>query len=95
MSLDKTIITKRLTYIKYLYQQGVEQSKLPEVIAGFALMQFHDCIEMFLLLVAENLGKKEYTKWTFMQYWTEIGTLTMRDAMNTMKQRRVSLKHHG
>lgn len=30
-----------------------------------------------------------------MQYWTEIGTLTMRDAMNTMKQRRVSLKHHG
>lgn len=58
MSLDKTIITKRLTYIKYLYQQGVEQSKLPEVIAGFALMQFHDSIEMFLLLVAENLGKK-------------------------------------
>lgn len=95
MALDKTIITKRLTYIKYLYQQGVEQSKLPEVIAGFALMQFHDCIEMFLLLVAENLGKKEYTKWTFMQYWTEIGTLTMRDAMDTMKQRRVSLKHHG
>ena len=35
MALDKTIITKRLTYIKYLYQQGVEQSKLPEVIAGF------------------------------------------------------------
>ena len=95
MALDKTIITKRLTYIKYLYQQGVEQSKLPEVIAGFALMQFHDCIEMFLLLVAENLGKQDYTKWPFMQYWTEIGTLTMRDAMNTMKQRRVSLKHHG
>lgn len=95
MALDKTIITKRLTYIKYLYQQGVEQSKLPEVIAGFALMQFHDCIEMFLLLVAENLGKKDYAKWSFMQYWTEIGTLTMRDAMNTMKQRRVSLKHHG
>lgn len=95
MALDKTIITKRLTYIKYLYHQGVEQSKLPEVIAGFALMQFHDCIEMFLLLVAENLGKKDYTKWSFMQYWTEIDSLTMRDAMNTMKQRRVSLKHHG
>lgn len=95
MALDKTIITKRLTYIKNLYQQGVEQSKLPEVIAGFALMQFHDCIEMFLLLVAENLGKKDYTKWPFMQYWAEINTLTMRDAMNIMKQRRVSLKHHG
>lgn len=95
MALDRTIITKRLSYIKYLYQQGVEQSKLPEVIAGFALMQFHDCIEMFLLLVAENLGKKDYTKWSFMQYWTEIDTLTMREAMNIMKQRRVSLKHHG
>lgn len=95
MALDKTLITKRLTYIKYLYQQGVEQSKLPEVIAGFALLQFHDCLEMFLLLTAENLGKKDYNKWSFMQYWTEIKTLTMRDAMNTMKQRRVSLKHHG
>ena len=50
---------------------------------------------MFLLLVAENLGKKDYTKWPFMQYWAEINTLTMRDAMNIMKQRRVSLKHHG
>ncbi len=95
MALDKTIITKRLTYIKYLYLQGVEQSKLSEVIAGFALMQFHDCIEMFLLLVAENLGKKDYPKWSFIQYWTEIDTLTMRDAMNAMKQRRVNLKHHG
>ena len=58
MSLDKTIITKRLTYIKYLYQQGVEQSKLPEVIAGFALMQFHDCIGMFLLRVLRIWVKK-------------------------------------
>lgn len=37
MALDKTIITKRLTYIKYLYQQGVERSKLPEVMQALLL----------------------------------------------------------
>ena len=95
MALDKTIVIKRLTYIKYLYQQGVEQSKLPETIAGFALMQFHDSVEMFLLLVAENLGKKKYHDWKFMEFWSNIESLTMRDAMDVMKQRRVSLKHHG
>jgi len=95
MALDNSITVKRLTYIKYLYQQGVEQSKLPETIAGFSLMQFHDSVEMFLLLVAENLGEKKFHKWDFMEYWSNIDSLTMRDAMDVMKQRRVSLKHHG
>lgn len=95
MAVEKSIAIKRLTYIKYLYQQGLEQSKLPETIAGFALMQFHDCVEMFLLLVAENLDKKKFHDWKFMEFWANIDSLTMRDAMDVMKQRRVSLKHHG
>lgn len=95
MALDKTIIIKRLTYIKYLYLQGEEQSKLPETIAGFALMQLHDCVEMFLLLVAEKYDKKKFHDWKFMEYWEKIDNLTMRDAMDVMKQRRRSLKHHG
>ena len=95
MALDNSIVIKRLTYIKYLYQQGTEQSKLSETIAGFALMQFHDSVEMFLLLVAENLGKEKFRDWKFMEFWSKIDSLTMRDAMEAMKNRRVSLKHHG
>lgn len=92
--MDIQIITRRLTLIKYLYSQGVEQSKKAETIAGFSLMQFH-AVEMFLLLVAENLGIHNYQKWSFMQYWQEISTLTMGSQMESMKNRRVSLKHHA
>lgn len=93
--MDIQIITRRLTLIKYLYSQGVEQSKKAETIAGFSLMQFHDAVEMFLLLVAENLGEKNFQDWKFMQYWKKIPNLTMEAQMDSMKKRRVSLKHHG
>lgn len=94
-NLDKQIITRRLTLIKYLYCQGVEQSKKAETIAGFSLLHFHDAVEMFLLLVAENLGEKKFQDWSFMQFWKKIPDLTMEAQMNSMKNRRVSLKHHG
>lgn len=93
--MDIQIITRRLTLIKYLYNQGVEQSKKAETIAGFSLMHFHDAVEMFLLLVAENLGRQNFQKWEFMKYWQEIPTLTMETQMSSMKNRRRSLKHHG
>ena len=52
--LDKQTITKRLAIIKYLYRIGVEQSMQDGAFAGFSILSFHDCAEMFLLLVAEN-----------------------------------------
>lgn len=93
--MEIQIITRRLSLIKYLYSQGVEQSKKAETIAGFSLMQFHDAVEMFLLLVAEKNGEKGFLKWDFMQFWQKIPSLTMEAQMNSMKNRRVSLKHHG
>lgn len=93
--MDIQIITRRLTLIKYLYIQGVEQSKKAETISGFSLMHFHDAVEMFLLLVAENLGRRNFQKWDFMKYWQEIPTLTMEPQMSSMKDRRRSIKHHG
>ena len=93
--MDIQIITRRLTLIKYLFNQGVEQSKKTETIAGFSLMQFHDAVEMFLLLVAENLGRQNFQKWEFMKYWQEIPTLTMAPQMSSMKNIRRNLKHHG
>ena len=64
--LDKGIIIRRLAIIKYLYNIGVQQSMQVETIAGFSILAFHDCAEMFLLLVAENKGMKAQTN--FMSY---------------------------
>lgn len=84
-----------MTLIKYLFNQGVEQSKKAETIAGFSLMQFHDAVEMFLLLVAEKRGEKDFQSWNFMKFWDKISDLTMKSQMDSMKNRRVRLKHHG
>lgn len=58
-------------------------------------MLFHDAVEMFLLLAAENLGIKDSKNREFMQYWHEIPSLTMEAQMNSLKNKRRSLKHHG
>jgi len=64
--LDKEIIIRRLAIIKYLYNIGVQQSMQVETVAGFSILTFHDCAEMFLLLVAENSNKKAESN--FMNY---------------------------
>ena len=56
--LDEKIIVNRLAKIKYLYKIGIEQSMQEGTFAGFSLLSFHDCAEMFLLLVAEEHGDK-------------------------------------
>ena len=50
--LDKEIIIRRLATIKYLYNIGIQQSRQVETVAGFSILTFHDCAEMFLILVA-------------------------------------------
>lgn len=91
--LDKGIIIRRLAIIKYLYNIGVQQSMQVETIAGFSILAFHDCAEMFLLLVAENKGMKAQTN--FMSYWDDYPELTLKESMRALKDRRVNIKHKG
>lgn len=91
--LDKEIIIRRLATIKYLYNIGVQQSMQVETIAGFSILAFHDCTEMFLLLIAENKGKKAL--FNFMGYWDDYPELTLRESMRALKDRRVNIKHKG
>ena len=51
--LSIELIIRRLAIIKYLFNLGVQQSMQAETVAGFSILTFHDCAEMFLLLVAE------------------------------------------
>ncbi|MCI1720679.1 MAG: hypothetical protein LKM37_06695 [Bacteroidales bacterium] len=91
--LGKEIIIRRLAIIKYLYRLGVQQSEQVDVVAGFSILSFHDCAEMFLLLVSENKGIKAPS--SFMEYWDKFPELTLKESMKALKERRVSIKHKG
>ncbi len=91
--LDKTIIVRRLAIVKYLFNIGVQQSYQPEVVAGFSILSFHDSIEMFLQLVAENKGDKSSDN--FMSFWDKYSELTLKESIRNLKDRRVNIKHKG
>ena len=92
--LDKEIVIRRLAIIKYLYNIGVQQSLQVETVAGFSILAFHDCAEMFLLLVAENRGDNA-SNMSFMGFWDKYPELTLKESMRNLKDRRVSIKHKG
>ena len=92
--LDRGIIIRRLATIKYLYSIGVQQSLQVESVAGFSILAFHDCAEMFLLLVVENKGDNA-DKLSLMGFWDKYPDLTLKVSMRNLKDRRVSIKYKG
>ena len=88
------ILYKRLAHIKQLFNIGIEQSNKPESIAVFSMLAFHDSIEMFLKLLAEHKGLNS-ANYSFMDYWTNIPNLTLKESMRNLNARRVNLKHRG
>lgn len=92
--LNKELIIKRLSLIKYLYKQGIEQSYQTETIATFSILNLHDSIEMFLKLLAEHNDIKS-DKFSFIEYWNRIEGLTLKESMNNLNARRVNIKHKG
>lgn len=91
--LDNSIIIRRLAVIKYLYSLGVQQSLQVETVAGFSILAFHDSLEMFLQLVAENKGDKASDN--FMSFWDKYPELTLKESIRNLKDRRVNIKHKG
>jgi hypothetical protein len=90
-------IIQRLTIVKYLYKIGVEQSYQSEAISFFSILSFHDCIDMYLNLAAEKIGieRKKGEKIFFINYWDKIPSLTLRESMSKLNDRRNNLKHKG
>ena len=89
--LDREIIIRRLAIIKYLYNVGVQQSRQVETVAGFSILAFHDCAEMFLLLVSENKGDNS-DRWSFMEFWNQYPELTLKESMRNLKDRALRLQ---
>lgn len=92
--LNNEIIIRRLALIKYLYNLGVEQSRQQEPISSFSILHLHDSIEMFLKLLSEHQNIKS-DNFSFMDFWTKIPSLTLKESIRNLNARRVNIKHKG
>lgn len=95
------VILKRLSFIKYLYQLGIRQSRQKTPQDSISILMFHDSIELFLQLSTEYLNASTQTNISFMEYWGIINQklqgqqLSQKNQMNRLNKARVNLKHHG
>lgn len=95
-----TSVVKRLAFIKYFFELGIAQSRLPEPANSASILMFHDSVELFLQLASETLdvGKSGVK---FMEYWELLatklpsGSLPQKESMRRLNDSRVGLKHHG
>ncbi len=91
-------LLERLAFIKYLYNVGVEQSRMPEPMCWISILTFHDSIELFLQLacIQKDINSKNIS---FIEYWEKLAekkiTITQKEPCRQLNEARVSLKHHG
>jgi hypothetical protein len=102
MALSETTVRERLAFIRYLLNQGIEQSYRTEPHCALAILTFHDATELFFGLSCEHLGVTGSREKTyFNQYWDLIagglnGTrLTQETSIRRLNDARIALKHHG
>ena len=88
------ILLKRLSVIKLLYKQGLEQSRQSEATSFFSILSFHDSIEMFLKLAAEHKGIST-DNLSFLAHWDKMPELTLKESIKNLNVRRVNIKHRG
>jgi hypothetical protein len=94
---------KRLAFIRLLYQQGLDQSRLAEPLTFTSVLSFHDAVELFLILTGEHLGATLADHIQFMKYWSELHPqklpggvdLSGKVAMDRLNRMRNAFKHAG
>ncbi|MFL3871085.1 hypothetical protein LT966_31440 [Streptomyces griseobrunneus] len=89
---------QRLAYVRYLYREGVEQSRQPAPLCSRAITSFHDAVENYLGLVTQHLSIDVNKAPDFIAYWALIREkfdLPKRDSMKRLNDARVALKHNG
>lgn len=103
MEVDEAV--RRLTFIKYLSNLGIDQARKPEPFCWTAVLTLHDSMELFLELALEFHGSgKKLKDMGIMQYWDELSSilkskgkneLSQRISMEKLNEARVAFKHHG
>ncbi|MET7479551.1 hypothetical protein ABZT17_35030 [Streptomyces sp. NPDC005648] len=89
---------QRLAYVRYLYREGIEQSRQPAPLRSRAITSFHDAVENFLGLAVQHLSLEPTRNIEFIAYWALIKPhvdLPKKERMRQLNDARVALKHHG
>jgi hypothetical protein len=96
---------RRLTIVKYLYTQALEQERKGGPLTGLALLPLHDAVELFLQVAAEAAAETHSLTMTskqrtdFMEYWTAFSAaglpLPYEQRMRRFNTARVEVKHRG
>lgn len=91
---------QQLALIKFMYEEGVEESRRPHPLSATAVLKFHDAVELFLGLAASHLGVNVNPKIDFLEYWGQIKTQTQvvvpgKADMDKLNHARVGFKHKG
>jgi hypothetical protein len=100
MALDEAKL-RRLSFIRYMYMLGVDQSRQPKPYSAVSILTFHDAVELFFQLAAEHLDAPVKTNTEFMAYWPPLNLklggdkLTHKPSMNRLNTARRGLKHAG
>lgn len=89
------LTAKRLAVIRHLFEKGKALSYEGEPMNGLCLLPFHDSVEMFMKLCADEQGIQIPRNTMFMDYFAKIPSLQDKAQMDSLNSRRVSLKHHG
>ena len=93
--------SRRLSFIRYLYRQAVEQADQPEPFCATSVLSFHDAIEMFLSLACEHKNVSVRVGINFMEYWERLDPvlkpegLSQKRSMTRLDKARGNLKHQG
>jgi hypothetical protein len=87
-------------FIKHVLSAALDHARLPEPFSSKAILELHDAVELFVHLIAEQLGATMSKKADFLEYWPAIkeklgATLPAQSAMKRLNQARVGLKHSG
>jgi len=91
-------LLKRLTYAKYIFEQGKNclNNKSP-LFNSMSVLFFHDAAELFLSVIADKLSFK--IPYEFKDYWKEAEKkkkpLPNYNELNALNKIRVAFKHHG
>lgn len=86
---------KRLAVIKQLYLHGIDQSYEVEPMNGFSILSFHDSVEMFMKLCAEQNNVRIDRNVNFGDYFIKMPDLRCNATMSNLNSKRVNLKHYG
>ncbi|MGA8890237.1 MAG: hypothetical protein WB493_01625 [Anaeromyxobacteraceae bacterium] len=89
---------RQLALIKYMFQEGEQQSRRPSPLFVTALLSFQDAAELFLHLACEHnqIVLKKQTQ--FLEYFSAlapVGNVLHQPGMDRLNRARVNFKHHG